>query len=147
MNKKLLLLTGISVFLGAGYAAWIYTPLGKITLAKWLLKKWEVMANERNKKFAKKLIATELDKLNYDDHILLLKITRYDYLKKRIDDSELSRNHHPLRLQEIRKGISRNRKYLKETREQIEKTKLFERAKIHNPLIGILFDNEELRKQ
>jgi len=82
MKKTLILLTGISVFLGAGYATWAYTPIGKKTIAKWLLKKWEAMAKQVHKDFDKKLIAKELEKLTYNDHELLFRYTRNDFMGK-----------------------------------------------------------------
>ena len=82
MKKTFLILSSISIFLGAAYAAWAYTPIGRNVIAKWLLKKWEAMAKREQKKFDKKTVATELAKLNYLDHVLLFKYTRIDLFEK-----------------------------------------------------------------
>ena len=41
MNKKVVALFAISVFAGAGYVAWAYSPLGKTIISKRLLIRWE----------------------------------------------------------------------------------------------------------
>ena len=78
MKKTLIALLGISVFAGAGYAAWAYTPIGKSTLSKWLLRKWEVMAKRKGKSLDIEKLAGELKKLKYSDHELLARYTRLD---------------------------------------------------------------------
>jgi hypothetical protein len=82
MKKTLVVLSSISVFLGAGYAAWAYTPLGKKTLSKWLLKKWGEMAKRDGKKLDLKVLENELVKLSYRDHELLFRYTRNDFMGK-----------------------------------------------------------------
>lgn len=82
MKKTLIALFGISVFAGAGYAAWAYTPLGKNTLAKWLIKKWDKMAERENKKLDKDKLIKELAKLDYSDHELLFRYTLLDPFAK-----------------------------------------------------------------
>ena len=82
MKKTLIALLGISVFAGAGYAAWAFTPIGKNTLSKWLIKKWEKMAKRKDKTLNKEKLATELKKLDYSDHELLVKYTMLDPFAK-----------------------------------------------------------------
>ena len=82
MKKTLIALFGISVFAGAGYAAWAYTPIGKNALSKWLLKKWEQMAKRKDKSLDKEKLANELKKLEYSDHELLVKYTLLDPFAK-----------------------------------------------------------------
>ncbi len=83
MKKTLAILFGISVFAGAGYAAFAYTPIGKIALSKVLIKKWEQSATQVNKKLDKKFLEKELKKLTYSDHELLLRYTLLNPLGKR----------------------------------------------------------------
>ena len=82
MKKTLIALFGVSVFAGVGYLAWAYTPVGKATLSKWLLKKWEQMAKREKKTSDKEFLTQELKKLNYSDHELLVKDTMLDPLGK-----------------------------------------------------------------
>ena len=82
MKKTLIALFGISVFAGAGYAAWAYTPIGKSTLAKLLLKKWGKMAEREEKKLDKEKLTKELAKLDYADHELLFRYTLLDPFAK-----------------------------------------------------------------
>lgn len=82
MKKTLIALFGISVFAGAGYAAWAYTPVGKSTLAKWLLKKWGKMAEREEKKLDKEKLTNELARLDYEDHELLFRYTLLDPFAK-----------------------------------------------------------------
>jgi len=83
MKKTLILLTGISVFLGAGYAAFAYTPLGKKSLSTWLIKIWDKRAKAQSKKLDTNKLKTELKKLPYKDHELLARITLYNPFQKR----------------------------------------------------------------
>jgi uncharacterized protein Smg (DUF494 family) len=83
MKKTLAILFGISVFAGAGYAAFAYTPIGKITLSKWLIRKWEQSAKQVNKKLDKEKLENELKKLTYSDHELLVRYTMLNPLGKK----------------------------------------------------------------
>lgn len=83
MKKTLAILFGISVFAGAGYAAFAYTPVGKIALSKFLIKRWEQSAKEVNKKLDKEQLEKELKKLTYSDHELLLRYTLLNPLGKK----------------------------------------------------------------
>lgn len=82
MKKTLIALLGISVFAGAGYAAWAYTPIGKNTLTKWLIKKWEQLAQRNDKTLDKEKLSKELKKLKYSDHELLARYTMLDPIGK-----------------------------------------------------------------
>lgn len=75
MKKKLIVLFGISAFAGAGYLLWAYTPLGKKSLIKWLLRKWEARAKEKKKPFDRERLEKELAKLLYSDLELLARYT------------------------------------------------------------------------
>ncbi|MBL4574823.1 MAG: hypothetical protein JKY51_01825 [Opitutaceae bacterium] len=83
MKKTLAILFGISVFAGAGYATFAYTPIGKMALSKWLIKKWMQSAEKVNKKLDRKKLEQELKKLKYSDHELLVKYTMLNPLEKK----------------------------------------------------------------
>lgn len=75
MKKVAITLFGISVFAGLGYVAFANTPIGKNTLTKWLLKKWNEAAEKKQKKIDKEVIKKELQKLRYSDLELLVAYT------------------------------------------------------------------------
>lgn len=75
MKKRLLIMFGISVFAGAGYVAWAYTPIGKHVLAGWLLKKWKAIAARRHRVIDVDNLRKELARLSYPDHELLTRLT------------------------------------------------------------------------
>jgi hypothetical protein len=75
MKKVAITLFGISVFAGVSYLAFANTPLGKNTLTKWLLKKWNEAAGKKQKKIDQESIKKELQKLNYSDLELLTAYT------------------------------------------------------------------------
>lgn len=112
VKKTALILFGASAALGVAYLGFAYTPVGKISLSKWLLKKWGQMAERKKKKIDKEYLAKELKKLNYSDHELLVKYTRFDPFKKesegRMDEKAKAR--------------------LKKLLGKMAKVKLFERA-------------------
>jgi hypothetical protein len=82
MKKTLIIMFGISMFAGAGYFVWAFTPLGKTVLSKWLLKKWKQAFDEVKATMDEKKLAAELMKLNYEDHEMLVRFTRMDILRK-----------------------------------------------------------------
>lgn len=75
MKKVAITLFGISVFAGLGYVAFANTPIGKNTLSKWLLKKWNRAAEKKKKKLNKEELKKELQKLAYSDLELLVAYT------------------------------------------------------------------------
>ncbi len=119
--KKLAYLTAISVFLGAGYAAWVYTPVGKNVLGKWLVKKWELLFKREKRAFSKTDLAKVLSALDYEGHVLLVKLTRFDALEKErkgeLEGKELTR--------------------LNKLLQQVKATKLLEKKEL-KPLEGII---------
>lgn len=133
MKKTLLLLTSISVVLGAGYATWAYTPLGKKILSKWLVKRWGEMAKQEKKKLDLKILEKELIKLNYKDHELLFFYTRNDFLRK--EKSYLGHEkRHPLAEKEVRLFRQKFRNYV----EKLKKRKIFKKADLSS-LENIVF--------
>lgn len=75
MKKTLLVMFGISVFAGAGYLAWAYTPVGRKVLSRWLMKKWTELAEAQHQYIAPDKLKQELNRLPYDDHELLALLT------------------------------------------------------------------------
>ena len=75
MKKVAIALFGISVFAGLGYVAFANTPIGKNTLTKWLLKKWNEAAGIKKKKINTEIIKKELQKLTYNELELLVAYT------------------------------------------------------------------------
>lgn len=68
MRKKVtVILFGISVFAGLGYLAFAHTPVGKNSLTKWLLKKWNEAAKQKNRELDNDKLKAELKKLKYSD--------------------------------------------------------------------------------
>lgn len=76
MKRNIIVLFGVSVFAGLGYVFWVYSPIGKSTLRKWLLSRWRKVARREKKEIDFTHIAKELQKLSYADHELLVKYTR-----------------------------------------------------------------------
>lgn len=72
----------ISVVAGIGYMAWAYTGLGKMSLIKWLLKKWNQIAVNKDVKFDSQKLREELSKLDYEDIELLTRYTLLNPLEK-----------------------------------------------------------------
>lgn len=79
MNKKVVALFAISVFAGAGYVAWAYSPLGKKVISKRLLSRWE--KDLKVDKANKELLEKELKVLDYEQHVLLWNLTRWHLAK------------------------------------------------------------------
>lgn len=79
MNKKVVALFAISVFAGAGYVAWAYSPLGKKVISKRLLSRWE--KDLKVDKTNKELLEKELKVLDYEQHVLLWNLTRWHLAK------------------------------------------------------------------
>ena len=75
MKKVAITLFGISVFAGLGYVAFANTPIGKNTLTKWLLKKWNEAAGTKKKQINTEAIKKELQKLSYNELELLVAYT------------------------------------------------------------------------
>ncbi|GAA0892651.1 hypothetical protein GCM10009122_23300 [Fulvivirga kasyanovii] len=73
--KKLSILFGISVFAGAGYLVWAYTPLGKKVLSQWLTRKWLESAGQEGIKLDKMKMDSAMYKLTYQDLELLARYT------------------------------------------------------------------------
>lgn len=67
MKKVAITLFGISVFAGLGYLAFAHTPVGKNSLTKWLLKKWNEAAKKQDKELDNDKLKAELKKLKYSD--------------------------------------------------------------------------------
>ena len=109
MKKTQITLFGISVFAGAGYATWVFSPIGKNTLAVWMIKKWKQMAAQKNKSLDHHKLVSELKKLNYHDHELLIRYTYYKSKQGKKRD---------------KKAISK----LGQIEQKIEQEKLFRRA-------------------
>lgn len=68
-------LFGISAFVGLGYVAFTKTPIGKIGLIKWLLKKWSEAAKKKGKDLDKEKLTANLQELKYTDLELLVSYT------------------------------------------------------------------------
>lgn len=79
MNKKVVALFAISVFAGAGYVAWAYSPLGKTVISKRLLSRWE--KDLKVDKANRELLEKELKVLDYELHVLLWNLTRWHLAK------------------------------------------------------------------
>jgi len=79
MNKKVVALFAISVFAGAGYVAWAYSPLGKTVISKRLLSRWE--KDLKVDKGNRELLEKELKVLDYQQHVLLWNLTRWHLAK------------------------------------------------------------------
>ena len=79
MNKKVVALFAISVFAGAGYVAWAYSPFGKTVISKRLLSRWE--KDLKVDKANKELLEKELKVLDYEQHVLLWNLTRWHLAK------------------------------------------------------------------
>jgi len=77
------------------YAGWRYSPLGKIILSNWLLKKWKQQLQQENKVLNVNQTRTELTKLSYREHELLVRLTRLNRIEKE--------KHHVLTKQEEEK--------------------------------------------
>ena len=75
MKKVAITLFGISVFAGLGYLAFAHTPVGKNSLTKWLLKKWNEAAKKQDKELNNDKLKAELKKLKYSDLELLAAFT------------------------------------------------------------------------
>lgn len=75
MKKVAITLFGISVFAGLGYLAFAKTPVGKNSLTKWLLKRWNEAAKQKNKELDNDKLKAELKKLKYNDLELLAAYT------------------------------------------------------------------------
>ena len=82
VNQRLLIFFSISSILGTCYFIWTKTAIGKNTLSKWLLKKWEEQAKREEKTLDLDKLAIELNKLDYADHELLALYTRMDLFEK-----------------------------------------------------------------
>lgn len=67
MKQVAITLFGISVFAGLGYLAFANTPVGKNSLIKWLLKKWNEAAKKQDKELDNDKLKAELKKLKYSD--------------------------------------------------------------------------------
>ena len=76
MKRTFILLTAISVFAGAGYAVWAFTPIGRNTMITWMLNRWQRLAQKRNEKLKLAKLRAALQKLEYEDLVLLVKFTR-----------------------------------------------------------------------
>jgi len=76
MDKKIIIgLFTVSVFAGLGYLGFAYSPIGKATLIRFLLKRWKQIAGNKEKSFDVDYIKTELTKLKYPDLELLTVFT------------------------------------------------------------------------
>jgi hypothetical protein len=75
MKKIAIALFSISVFAGVGYLVFANTPLGKNSLTKWLLKKWNEAAKKKKKELDNDKLKSELKKLKYNDLELLVAYT------------------------------------------------------------------------
>ena len=79
---------------GGAYLVFRTTPIGKAKLTSYLLTRWEGMADFRDVTIDREYIYTELQKLEYPDLELLVRITLLDPLQKEqelVDDSRLRR--------------------------------------------------------
>ena len=83
------------VFLvGGAYLVFRTTPIGKAKLTSYLLTRWEGMAGFRDVTLDREYLYAELQKLEYPDLELLVRITLLDPLQKEqelADDSRLRR--------------------------------------------------------
>ena len=83
------------VFLvGGAYLVFRTTPIGKAKLTSYLLTRWEGMADFRDFTLDREYLYAELQKLDYPDLELLVRITLLDPLQKEqeiADDSRLRR--------------------------------------------------------
>ena len=85
MKKVAIVMFGISVFAGLGYLAFANTPLGKIQLSKWLLKKWNEAAKKKGKELDNDKLKAELQKLKYSD---LEMLAAYTWVMPVLPDNE-----------------------------------------------------------
>lgn len=77
--KTILVTTAL---LGGGYLVFRNTPYGRDTLRKWILSRWEKLSKKREKDFDRKLLAKELEKLDYQDLEFLYRYTLIDPMGK-----------------------------------------------------------------
>jgi len=114
MNKKVVALFAISVFAGAGYVAWAYSPLGKTVISKRLLSRWE--KDLKVDKANRELLEKELKVLDYEQHVLLWNLTRWHLAKP--SETTLSK-----------KGDKKKKRSLKVVLEDLLKIKTTEKRK------------------